>query len=276
MFSRVYVEITNICNMSCSFCHGHSRSPKMMSTDEFSIVLDKLQGVTKYIYYHLMGEPLVHPELPSFLKMASRKGFNSIITTNGTLLGKRADELLSSLLHKISISVHSFEKGSEDDYYRYLSEISLFAKKASENGVITVLRLWNVGYDEGRNDATLEFFRSFFGENWSENMKGFKIDDKLFLEYGDRFMWPDESAEIHGDSVYCYGMRQHFGVLCDGSVVPCCLDSDGVMTLGNIFTDDLEAMLGSQRVVNMVKGFENRKATEELCRRCGYAQKFSL
>ena len=70
MYSRVYVEITNICNMSCSFCHGHSRESARMTAQSFAHVLSELQPYTKYIYYHLMGEPLTHPELPKFIGMA--------------------------------------------------------------------------------------------------------------------------------------------------------------------------------------------------------------
>ena len=39
MYNKVYVEITNICNMNCSFCHGHSRAPRQMSIDEFAVIL---------------------------------------------------------------------------------------------------------------------------------------------------------------------------------------------------------------------------------------------
>ena len=88
MYSRVYVEITNICNMNCSFCHGHSRDPRQMTEEEYAQVLAQLQGKTQYIYHHLMGEPLVHPLLPKFVKMAKAAGFRPMLTTNGTLLGE--------------------------------------------------------------------------------------------------------------------------------------------------------------------------------------------
>ena len=274
MYSRVYVEITNICNMNCSFCHGHSRKPGRMTAEEFALILDRLVGQTEYIYYHLMGEPLTHPELPLFLQMAAKRGFRSIITTNGTLLKKRGDELISSGVHKVSISLHSFEDGSEEEYLRYMDEVTAFADKASRAGVIVVLRLWNKGYDGGRNDRTFELLRSRLEGEWADNTKGIRIRKKLHLEWGDRFEWPDKKAEIQGDEVFCYGLRDHFGILSDGSVVPCCMDSDGVISLGNIFESEIEEILDSERAVAMVKGFEKRLATEDLCRRCAYAKKF--
>ena len=274
MYSRVYVEITNICNMNCSFCHGHSRENRRMTSSEFSLVLDKLVGVTEYVYYHLMGEPLTHPELPLFLQTAKQKGFRSVITTNGTLLEKCGDALIESGIHKVSISVHSFENGSADAFRKYLQGICDFADKAQQNGIIVVFRLWNKGAGETLNDSVTQFLRNRFDEEWTENSKGFRIRNRMFLEWGDRFIWPDKDAPDGGDSVFCYGLRDHFGILCDGTVVPCCLDSDGVINLGNIFTEDIKDILSSDRATAMVDGFSCRKATEDLCRRCSYARRF--
>ena len=275
MYSRVYVEITNICNMSCSFCHGHSRPQRRMSEQEFSCVLTALEGQTGYIYFHLMGEPLTHPKLPDFVRLAVVRGFKPMITTNGTLLSKRGADLLNSGLHKINVSLHSFEGESDEQHLRYLSEVADFADAAADAGIIVVLRLWNKGHDGGKNDVTLEFLRSRLNGEWSQNTRGLRVREKLFVEWGDRFEWPDKDAPVQSDDVFCYGMRDHFGILCDGTVVPCCLDSDGIIALGNVFKDDLAQILSSPRAEAMKKGFECRHATEELCRRCGYATRFS-
>ncbi|MBQ8814007.1 MAG: radical SAM protein [Lachnospiraceae bacterium] len=274
MYSRVYIEITNICNMHCSFCHGHGRVHRRMDRDEFAYILDQLEGQTDYIYYHLMGEPLTHPDLPLFLQMAVQRGFRSVITTNGKLLAKRGDEIIASGVHKVSISVHSFEQDDDEAYKRYLSEVADFADKASKAGIIVVLRFWNRDHDDGRNDRAVTFLRRRFTGEWAENTRGIRIRNKLHLEWGDRFAWPDVDAPVQGSEVFCYGLRDHFGILCDGSVVPCCMDSDGVITLGNIFSEDISDILASPRAREMVQGFERRTASEELCRRCGYAQRF--
>ena len=275
MYSRVYVEITNICNMSCSFCHGHSREPRRMTAEEFSQILDKLNGQTDYIYYHLMGEPLTHPDLPLFVKTAGERGFKSVITTNGTLLDRVGDELLESGLHKVSLSVHSFEDGTEEKFNKYMKTLSDFAVKANARGVIVVFRLWNKGFDGGRNDVIVDYLKKHIQGEWKDNSKGMRIREKMFLEWGDRFSWPDKNADVHGSEVFCYGLRDHFGILCDGTVVPCCLDSDGTINLGNIFNENAEDILSSDRATAMVDGFSCRKATENLCRRCAYAQRFS-
>lgn len=260
--------------MNCSFCHGHSRVPRRMSAEEFSLILDKLKEHTKYIYYHLMGEPLTHPLLPDFIKQAGEGGFKSIITTNGTLLSERGDELISSGVYKVNLSVHSFESGTEEEHAEYICSLADFAKKAADAGIIVVFRLWNKGHDEGRNETVLRLLRENIPGEWVENTRGLRIRNKIHIEWGDRFEWPDKEADIKGEKFYCYALKDQFGILSDGTVVPCCLDSDGVIGLGNIFTDDLDAVLCSERAVNLVKGFCCGEASEELCRRCGYAQRF--
>lgn len=274
VYNKVYIEITNICNMRCSFCHGHSRAPKRMSKDEFSLILDKLTGQTEYIYYHLMGEPLTHPLLPDFLKLASERGYKSIITTNGTLISKRKEELLSSGVHKINISLHSFEGLADENYIRHICELADFAKCAADKGIIIVFRLWNNGFDGGKNEIVFNLLKENIHGEWAENTRGIRIRNKIHLEWGERFEWPDSKAEIKGEKFSCYGLRDQFGILSDGTVVPCCLDSDGIINLGNIFNEDIEAILNSERALNLIDGFKCGVASEDLCKRCGYAQRF--
>lgn len=272
MYSRVYVEITNICNMNCSFCHGHHRVARQMTEEEYTHVLQQLTGKTEYIYHHLMGEPLVHPLLPRFIQLARQAGFRPMLTTNGTLLDSRGDALLDIGLHKVNISLHSFEEGATDSHRCYMEKVANFAAKASRSGTIISLRLWNNGCDDGRNHTTLALLKELLPGQWTENTRGYRIGDKLFLEWGDRFAWPDLAAPDYGPKVFCYGLKDHFGILSDGTVVPCCLDSEGTITLGNVFREDLGDILSSPRAAAIAEGFRCRTATEELCRRCGYAQ----
>lgn len=276
MYSRVYIEITNVCNMNCSFCHGHSRDARFMTENEFNHILDSLSGQTEYIYYHLMGEPLLHPLLPILLKAAKQKGFKSMITTNGTLLKKYGNDIIQAGVHKVNISVHSFESSDTDGYRKYLDGIIDFAKTANDAGTILVFRFWNNGIDDAKNAFAIDYFRSKLEGEWKENSKGLRIRNKMFIEYGERFGWPDKNADIQGDEVFCYGLRDHFGILCDGTVVPCCLDSDGVINLGNIFESEIDTILTSERATTMKKAFDCRTASEELCKRCAYAQRFSV
>ena len=274
MYSRVYVEITNLCNRNCSFCPGTVRAPRMMTAEEFRVIAETLVGTTKYLYYHLMGEPLTHPALPEMIGIATDLGFKSAITTNGTLLPSRGQALIDADVYKVNISVHSFEDGADEDYVNYISGCLDFAAKAAEAGTLVVLRLWNNGCDEGRNDRTIAMIHDAFRGQWQENPRGIKVANRVYLEHADRFDWPDVEATDQGNSVFCYGLRDHFGILSDGRVVPCCLDREGVITLGNIFTQEIGDILANPRAKAMLEGFSCRKATEELCRKCGYARRF--
>lgn len=273
-YSRVYVEITNLCNRSCSFCPGTVRAPKMMTVEEFRSVAEKLTGITGYLYYHLMGEPLTHPALPEMIAIARSLGFRSQITTNGTLLASRGQALIDAGVHKVNVSIHSFEEGSDENYVNYIDSCLDFADRASRAGIIVVLRLWNNGCDEGRNISTLDLAKAKFPWDWHAEPRATRIQDRLYVEHGDRFDWPDLGAADGGDQVFCHGLRDHFGILSNGTVVPCCLDREGAISLGNIFEQPIEEILNSPRARAMVDGFSCRKATEELCRKCGYARRF--
>lgn len=273
-YSRVYVEITNICNKSCSFCPRTQRKKARMSMDEFKIVADALRHVTDYMYFHVMGEPLTHPDLPKFIEYANSLGFKCALTTNGSLVKERAEELISSGVYKVNLSVHSFEEGTEEEHERYIEELCDFAERASEAGVLTVFRFWNKGCDDLRNDNALKIIQNRLTGEWKWSQRGARIRHKLHIEYADRFDWPDMSAENGGKSLFCYGLRDHFGVLVDGSVIPCCLDHEGDITLGNIFETPIDEILSSKRATNILSGFDRRCAVEELCQKCGYARRF--
>ncbi len=273
-YSRVYVEITNICNRSCSFCPKTKREPRRMTLSEFSHITDELCGISDYIYFHVMGEPTTHPELPEFIKLANDKGYKCAITTNGTLLDKCGNALIEAGVYKVSLSVHSFEEDNIKGQTAYLESLCNFADRASAAGVLTVFRLWNRGHDEGRNDITLDHLKMRFSEEWAWGSRGARLRPKLHLEYGDRFAWPDMEAEEGDPSVFCYGLRDHIGVLCDGRVIPCCLDREGEITLGNIYETPIREIIASERAEKILSGFDKRCAVEELCRKCGYARRF--
>ena len=276
-YSRAYVEITNICNRSCSFCPGTEREKRRMTREEFLHILDQLSGLTEYVYLHVMGEPLTHPDLAEFIRLAKERGFKCSVTTNGTLLGTRGDELIESGVYKVNVSVHSFEEGTDEQYLSYINTCIRFADKASMAGILTVIRLWNRGYDEGRNVDTLAMLKEYFSDGeWRESPNGARIRHRLHLDFGDRFEWPDMSASDMGDRVFCHGLGDHFAILVDGRIVPCCLDREAAIELGNVYRDNLREALSSVRARKIREGFEKKCAVEELCKKCGYARRFKV
>lgn len=274
MPNKAFFEITNACNLCCSFCHGTKRKIKYLTPSEFERGAKQLRGFADYLYFHVMGEPLLHPMLGTFLSIAGELGFRVILTTNGTLLDKKKDVLLSAdALHKVSISLHCYEaNGIGKSPEEYLKGCFDFCREAADKGIIAVMRLWNLGGKDSLNKEILSAMQGYFTDQWKEIYSGYKLCDKVFLEWGQKFDWPDIDGEYKGECHSCYGLRDQVGVLSDGTVVPCCLDTEGAINLGNIFNTDLDEILNSPRAAALKRSFETRRITEELCCRCGYAK----
>lgn len=274
-FRKIYLEISNICNLQCSFCPGTCREKQMMNEAEFELLMPKLRPWADYLYFHLMGEPLLHPKLAAFLAIAQAYRFRVILTTNGTLLRRMQDTLLEAPgLHKVNISLHSFEANAAGmPFDSYLNDCFFYGQAASGKK-ITVYRLWNQGGQEQRNEEILKKMAGFFHGSWKAEPRGTRIGDKIYLEYGDKFDWPSLGAEENGGRNFCYGLRDQIGVLCDGTVVPCCLDSDGNIPLGNLFQEDMADILNSPLAREIYDGFSQGTACHSLCKRCGFARRF--
>ncbi|MBQ3064753.1 MAG: radical SAM protein [Clostridia bacterium] len=278
---KTYLEITSICNLSCSFCPKTTRKPRSLSREEFLWILPKLRLWGPYLYFHLMGEPLIHPDLSFFLTEAKKAGFLPMITTNGTLLPQKEELLLhpQAAPHKISISLHSFESNlcADMSLEGYIESVIDFAKKASDRGVIVVLRLWNLDGRSGdgrheENDNILSLLHSRFPGDWVTTRSGYRIRHCLFLEWGDKFDWPSFDAPKHGENGFCYALRDQIGILSDGTVVPCCLDHNGDLALGNLFTEDLDTILSSDRAKAIYDAFTSHRCAETLCQHCMRAE----
>ena len=280
-FAKVYVEITNVCNLRCSFCPKTRRAPRFLSEEEFRTILIRLRGWTEYVYFHLMGEPLLHPDLPRFLELAGQMGFRVILTTNSTLLDRVGETLLSApALHKVNLSLQAFEANEELDPEACLLRCAAFAKAAARKGILINLRLWNLDGDgtAGKNqlnDRLLSLLHGEFPGPWQPSRGGERLSERIYLTPAETFRWPDlAGTEINADHG-CYGLRDQIGVLSDGTVVPCCLDHEGDVPLGNLLREYMEEILSRPRTRAMIEGFRQGRAVEPLCERCGYANRFS-
>ena len=271
MITRCYLEITNICNLDCLFCPKTDRTKHRLSMEEFEQLTDKLRGQIKFLYFHLMGEPFLHPHLSDFIQIARRKDFVPVLTTNGTLLAK-AQSVIDAHPHKIQISLHSHEGNAKEHPEEYIRQVMTFSQEAASKGVLIVLRLWNQGGYDSTNDYIQDLIGQYQPRPWTQRHDGWKLAENLYIEYDRMFEWPDaEHSEYEEADVFCYALRNQIGVLVDGSVVPCCLDHAGDITLGNLFEQSLDEILASPRAKALYDGFTQHVATEPLCKRCGYA-----
>ncbi len=291
---NAYVEITNICNLSCDFCPGHNRARRHMSAGDFEIISRKLNGRIENLFLHLMGEPLLHPELGKIIEAADKMDVKLKITTNGTLLPLALPILKASQrLHTVSISLHSFGGnlvGSmiEQKMEKYLKDCLEGARQLAKSGKFAVLRLWNLEEDGSSamkdfNDKVIFLAKKFFPpekEEWVKTRRGMRISDRIFIEWGERFTWPEigEGGEIReyedeiGDES-CHALLKQFGILSDGTVVPCCLDRNGDIPLANIFEGEIDEILSSPRAKAMRAAMEHHRFVEPLCATCGFKRK---
>ena len=260
MFKKIYVEITNNCNLSCSFCNEVKRKREFITIDRFKILMNKLKGYTNYLYFHLMGEPLLHPNINELIDIASNY-FNINITTNGYLLDRIKDK---KNITQINISLHSYNEKYNKTLDKYLNNIFDSCESLLNNNTIINYRLWtNTKY----KDEILNKLNNYYNVNINGNTK---IRDNVFIEFDTKFIWPDLDNNYCNDNGSCMGLRTHIGILVDGTVVPCCLDTNGIINLGNIYKDDLNVILNQTRVKNMMKNFMNNKKVENLCKHCNF------
>ena len=267
-FRKVYIEITNICNMHCSFCPETKRAKTIMPSQRFEQIAKELRLYTDYVYLHVKGEPLLHPELEEILNICKKYDLKVNISTNGTLL-KDKYELLKSV-RQLNISLHSFENNDEVQSEEYLKNILEAAKFLLDSGVIIRYKLWNDANGKD-NKKIIDLLEKHYDIAISkiDYTKDLKLKENVYLSIKAPFEWPDSNGQPVEEGT-CYGLRQQIAILVDGTVVPCCVDNDGKIKLGNIFEESLEKILNSKEAVTIKKNFENNKCINDLCKKCQY------
>ena len=268
-FKKIYIEITNQCNLKCSFCIQNQRKAKYLSIDEFSHILNEIRPFTDYIYLHVLGEPLLHPLFKDFLQIASEKGFKVNLTTNGTLLLKNKEILLGNhSVRQINVSLHSFP-----NIPNYLNDVTSVCDLLSDKGIYISYRLWTFdGELSSDMKNTIDFIQNRYDLIIQNFKNSVRLKEHCFLSFDSTFQWPSLTNEVISEYGTCQGFRHMCGILSDGRVVPCCLDSNGDASLGNIFESGFKPILEKNQ--NLLQDFQNHKMTLELCKKCSYRLRF--
>lgn len=262
-YKKVYIEITNRCNLSCDFCIKNNKTIKDISLEEFKEILEKLKPLTNYLYFHILGEPLIHPKINELINIASQD-FYINITTNGYFIDKIKT---NKNIRQINISLHSFDSKYHISLDKYLTNVFNSIDNLIANKTYVSLRLW----------VKTKYYNEII--NYINNKckcfinikdKSYKINDYLFVNEFREFIWPDLDNNYYNEHGSCYGLIDHFGILVDGTVIPCCLDTKGIINLGNIYKDDLNIILNSPRCQKMIEGFNKNEKHENLCKHCSF------
>ncbi len=273
-YKKIYIEITNNCNLKCSFCSEVKRKRRFMTTEEFENILIKIKDYTDYIYLHIKGEPLLHPNIIEFLRLADKYNLKVNLTTNGTLFSKVAKELSEcNSLRKINFSLHS-----ENSLDNYCEEI--FKKVELLKDKIIIYRLWTLKNNQldSKSQEIVNKIKKYYNlpqetvdKIYTSN--NIKIKSTIYVDKDNEFSWPEVTT--HKSNGYCYALKTQIGILVDGTVVPCCLDSNGVVNLGNIFKESLEEIINSEKYISLKKSFQDRKPCEKLCQSCTFKERLN-
>lgn len=265
-FKKIYLEITNQCNLKCPFCIQNKRKPKYLTKDEFKKILFKVEKYTDYLYFHIMGEPLLHPNIKEFISLAHYK-FKINITTNGYLI-KRIASVKN--IRQLNISLHSYDSKYNITVKEYMNNIFEVIDSDNFKSTYISLRFW---VKNRYHQEMLDEINKHYNLNLDKKIGNYTINNHIFINKFHEFTWPDLNNEYYSDAGTCYALREHIGILSDGTIVPCCLDSIGDINLGNIYNDSLEDILNSTRVLSMIEGFKCHKKVEELCKHCNFLGK---
>ncbi len=273
-FKKIYIEITNKCNLSCSFCSIDNRERREMTVEEFKIVLDKVPDYTESIYLHVKGEPLLHSKLEDILNICDQYNVKVCITTNGTLLKNKKSVLLKHNIKQINVSLHS-----ENNYPDYFDNVFNTCDELSKK-ITIIYRLWvlkdiNKLFTKIVDKIIKHYKLSTNIVNKIYEDKNINIADNIYLDKDIEFTWPNDSNEDYEINGTCYGTRSHIAILSNGIITPCCLDSEGNINLGNIFNDDIETVLNNKLYKEIKEGFQNNRIVNPLCRKCNYRLRFS-
>lgn len=266
-FKKIYIEISNICNLDCSFCSKSKRKLRTMNSNEFEHILKEINDYTDYIYLHVKGEPLLHSELEQILEISQKYNKKVCITTNGVLLKEKLNILKKfNNIYQINISLHS-----ENSKPNYIEEI-FYAVDILKDKCHISYRFWtldqNVLDDKYKRYITL-LFKKY---NISEIKNDIKLENNVYISLANKFEWPEISDNInHG---FCYGGKTHLAILSDGTVCICCLDSEGKSNLGNIFAIPFKKIIDSQKYKDIIESFKNNKCCLDICKSCSFKNRF--
>lgn len=275
-YKKIYIEITNICNLSCSFCSIDNRKKEFITIDKLEELLMKINDYTDYVYLHVKGEPLLHPDLNKILDLCQKHHKKVNITTNGTLLKEKQQELKNQVVRQINISLHS-----ENQKENYLEDI--FQTVDNLKDKIVVYRFWTMEDNilDKKSTEIVEKIKNYYhlSSEIVDKIKKenhIKIRDNLYIDKANEFVWPNLENDYINEKGYCYALKDQLAILVDGTVVPCCLDSNGVINLGNIYQNTLEEIINSNRYQEIKKGFLNRRVSEKLCKHCSFKERLEI
>ena len=276
-FEKIYIELSDICGLDCAFCPSKKGIRGAMSVEKFSAVAQKLAGKARIYTFHLLGDPLILPNLAEFIKVAAVHKMPLELTTSGFYMSEKNQALLlkSPNIRQINFSLMAFLAQNRVNLSEYFAPIVRFirAHLALNKQSFVNLRLWNLGVDfkdADKNETIYRLLEREFGVQIQKNARKNRLANRVILHQSEQFRWASLAGKTLHTKGSCYSLRKQIGILSDGTLVPCCMDSGGVIALGDIFTQDLDEILTSPRTLMMKNGFQKGEFVEKLCQKCEF------
>ncbi|WP_368030712.1 radical SAM/SPASM domain-containing protein [Arcobacter sp. s6] len=283
----MHIEITNICNLKCTFCPPKILPNGTMSLEKFDDLNFQLKPYTKELAYHMVGDPLVLSNLNEYLNISLKHDLKVNITTTANNINKKHYlALMNPTIKQINFSINSYNANSHkktlDEYLNPILDFVKFAQEQKHEYFIN-FRIWNLDEEKSAKEFNKKVFDKInetfnteinIEEVYKERPKNIRIDRKIFFNFDEYFNWPSLENKFVSTKGFCYGLDSHFGILTSGDVVPCCLDQNACINLGNTNTTQISDILNSNRVKAIQNGFRKNEIVEELCQKCEYRTRF--
>lgn len=287
-FYRIYIELTNVCGLTCSFCPTKALPSKEMDLTFFESIVVQAKAYTKEIACHVVGDPLTQSNLHAYLDIIHKHNMKAMLTTSGYFLKKHSYEtLFHPCVKQINISLNSYNKNDTSlTFDQYLNPILDLCneKLKREEELFINLRVWNLDELMSEKVFNEKLFKKLshgfeakldLESIYLQRPKNIRLASKILVHFDNYFEWPSLKNKNYGHGT-CQGLQSHVAILASGKVVPCCLDCDGIIELGDLHLNSLKAILTSSRAQNMLEGFKEGKAVEELCQKCSYKERFVI
>ncbi len=282
-FNKIYIELTNVCGLKCTFCPTKENRPSKIELDSFGVILSQVRNYTNIITFHIFGDPLTLSNLKEYLDIVATYNLKVEITTTGYFLKNFNLELfLHPAIRQINFSLNSYNKNEmKITLKEYLEPMFHLCNLKLEKKIHNFInfRLWNLDdakSEDGFNKNIFALLEQHFHLPLSDinYQKSIRLENQILLDFDSYFEWPSLNSSHHSHG-FCYGLSSHIGILSNGTVVPCCLDGFGAINLGNIFNRNLDDILYCERTLSILNNFKKNTAIEPLCQKCTYKDRFS-
>lgn len=259
-FNRIYVELSNICNLNCSFCSKDKRKKRSLSIEEFEYIIKQIKPYTNLIYLHVKGEPLLYRDIDKVFELTYKYKINLKITTNGIYLDKYID-LINKYPNIKQINISLMCENNDKNYLKKMFDL------ADKIKTTIVFRVW---LNNNQSNDVISMVLNHYKKN--NDGKNIKLNDHIYLDKDIEFTWPNNGISNYKNGI-CYGTRTHIGILSNGNVVPCCLDSEGILSFGNIFERNLNEIIESSDFIDFNNKIKNGIMPSDLCLKCNFKER---